>query len=538
MAKVLFSRGASAIYTALQQKDANTLYFLTDTKQIYLGGTLIANVSESNVEFVEVLPEHSAARDGVLYVVPGADGGIYIKGNSAMDQVSGGEAQSVKAGVLNLGNFQAGVVATEIGASPTDDTIPTAQAVKEYVDNVQTAITQQLTTLEGEIDTAFDDVQIVAGGTEHPNQFGLQFSRIGDKNPAIVYLDKEQYLLNADVAERPVGQPPESKQCLVLTVQIINPEGGEPGSKEVVIPIEDVVKVNASTVNTTSQITVTTTVGNYKPGDTIPASDLQAILTKMLSQDKWMGYNAPTMGGSISMQTSAEVGTNVTPSFNCTFNQGSYKTQSGATGSQPSPDCAVTGWTAAFTGQDDQTSASGNSFTGSFTQVQAEESAKTLTVTCAYGAAVNGPLTFLGASSYDGETSDDKKIPAGSLNKTSTLKGYRQGYFVGTTTDTAALDSATIRGLSTKKNAAYSATTINFAIPVGAARVVIAVPSTAKGVTAIQNTTINQAVLSLFSQSSVDVEGANGYAATAYKVWTYTPVEPYPESQNLQITFG
>ena len=537
MAKVQFYSGLYAAYeSALKSDDA--LYFITDTQQIYKGSTLLSDVTKLNVEFVASVPQADSAEENKLYVI--TDGsGIYIKGaDGQMDQVGGGEATSVADGVLDLGNFQPGIVATEIGESPTDDAIPTAQAVKEYVDNIQTSITQQLTTLEGEIDTAFDDVQIVTGGDDHPNQFCLQFNRIGGQNPLTIYLDKERYLLKAEVAEREVGDPPESKQCLVLTVQIINPETGEPGSQEVVIPIEDVVQVNASTVNTTSQITVTTAVGNYKPGDTIPASDLQSILTKMLSQDKWMGYNAPTMGGSISMQTSAEVGTNVTPSFNCTFNQGSYKTESGATGSQPSPDCAVTGWTATFTGQDEQTSASGNSFTGSFTQVQAEESAKTLTVTCAYSEAANGPLTFLGASSYGGETSDDKKIPAGSVNKTSTLKGYRQGYFVGTTTDTAALDSAAIRGLSTKKNGAYSATTINFAIPVGAARVVIAVPSTANGVTAIQNTTINQAVLGLFSQSSVDVEGANGYAATAYKVWTYTPVEPYPESQNLQITFG
>ena len=538
MAKVLFSRGLSTVYTGLAEKQADTIYFLTDTQQIYLGEQLIADTTKLNVQFVDAVPEFGTAEADVLYVVTGADGGIYIKGDSTMDQVSGGEAESVKDGVLDLGNFQAGVVSTEIGESPTDTTIPTSQAVKEYVDSIQQTISQQLTTLEGQVDTAFDDVQIVAGGEDHPNQFGLQFSRIGDQNPVTVYLDKERYLLKAEVAEREVGEPAEAKQCLVLTVQIINPETGEPGSQEVVIPIEDVVQVNASTVNTTSQIKVTTAVGNYKPGDTIPASDLQSILTKMLSQDKWMGYNAPTMGGSISMQTSAEVGTNVTPSFNCTFNQGSYKTEPGATGSQPSPDCVVTGWTATFTGQDEQTSASGNSFTGSFTQVQAEESAKTLTVTCTYSEASNGPLTFLGVSSYDGETSDDKKIPAGSLNDTSTLKGYRQGYFVGTTTGTEALDSAAIRALSTKKNGAYRATTINFAIPVGAARVIIAVPSIAKGVTAIQNTTINQAVLSLFSQSSVEVEGANGYAATAYKVLTYTPVEPYPESQNLQITFG
>ena len=94
MAKVLFSRGLSTVYTGLAEKQADTIYFLTDTQQIYLGEQLIADTTKLNVQFVDAVPEFDTAKDDVLYVVTGADGGIYIKGDSTMDQVSGGEAES------------------------------------------------------------------------------------------------------------------------------------------------------------------------------------------------------------------------------------------------------------------------------------------------------------------------------------------------------------------------------------------------------------------------------------------------------------
>ena len=37
---VIFKVGTKALYNALEQKDTNTLYWLTDTKEIYKGDTL------------------------------------------------------------------------------------------------------------------------------------------------------------------------------------------------------------------------------------------------------------------------------------------------------------------------------------------------------------------------------------------------------------------------------------------------------------------------------------------------------------------
>lgn len=45
MANVIFKVGTKALFTALEQKDANTLYWLTDTKEIYKGDALFGTGS-------------------------------------------------------------------------------------------------------------------------------------------------------------------------------------------------------------------------------------------------------------------------------------------------------------------------------------------------------------------------------------------------------------------------------------------------------------------------------------------------------------
>lgn len=518
MTKVLFSRGASAIYTGLQQKDANTLYFLTDTQQIYLGEQLIADTTKLNVQFVEAVPEFGTAEEDVLYVVPGANGGIYIKGDSAMDQVSGGEATEVADGVLNLGNFAEGVVSTEIGESPTDTTIPTSQAVKEYVDNIQQTISQQLTALQGEVDTAFDNVQIVAaGGDDHPNQFGLQFSRIGDQNPITIYLDKEQYLLDADVAEREVGDPPESKQCLVLTVQIINPEGGEPGSKEVVIPIEDVVQVNASTVNTTQQIFVTTPVGNYNIGDTIDPTDIQTILTNMLcSPEDPTITSQPSISLSVS-PTSIEIGSTLTPKYTVSSNPGSYKYKSTA---QKDPITPVNGTGVTFSGwsikQDNVEVGTSEGSNQNGTEVLIESAGITFTADANYS---DGNYALTNVNTLP-ET-DVRILGGAATQKTAKINSYR-AYFYGYKDGTNAIsdvntgiNSAMIRALGPKApNKPSSTLTTN-----QMKQIFYAFPAGTYSTVSIVNSKNGAPAGTVIKKTDVMVEGADGYEAVAYDVF-------------------
>ncbi len=53
MSKVKFFRLTQAQYDALASPDADTIYFITDTKAIYLGTDLYAQISETTSSIKE-----------------------------------------------------------------------------------------------------------------------------------------------------------------------------------------------------------------------------------------------------------------------------------------------------------------------------------------------------------------------------------------------------------------------------------------------------------------------------------------------------
>lgn len=129
-------------------------------------------------------------------------------------------------------------------------------------------------------------------------------------------------------------------------------------------------------------------------------------------------------------------------------------------------------------------------------------------------------------------------IQAGTKEKTTSAYTPYRNYFYGATTGKPAVDSAYIRGL-TKSNKAYAAGTITINVPAGAQRVCIACDATKTGVTKVINqTAMNADVTSTFSQSTVNVEGAEGYTAISYKVWVFEPAVPYENAATLQVTLG
>ena len=70
-------------------------------------------------------------------------------------------------------------------------------------------------------------------------------------------------------------------------------------------------------------------------------------------------------------------------------------------------------------------------------------------------------------------------------------------------------------------------------------RVVIACIAGKTGVTKVINeTAMNADVTSTFTQSSVNVEGAEGYTAVAYNVWVFEPAVPYENAATLKVTLG
>jgi hypothetical protein len=140
-------------------------------------------------------------------------------------------------------------------------------------------------------------------------------------------------------------------------------------------------------------------------------------------------------------------------------------------------------------------------------------------------------------------------IPAGiASSQTYTYIGSRQ-VFYGTPSATP-IASADVRAL-TGAFAASANTTVdgtglpianitvpNFiiAIPAGATRVVFAYPASLRDVASIRYLELaDSEVKANFTMTTVSVTGANGVAAINYKVWTYTPVEPFSVANHYKV---
>ena len=111
MYDVKFVYGSSTAFAGLEQKDAGTLYFLTDTLQIFKG-------SDEYTKSVKIVSEFPASGQvqGVLYV----------------------NTTAMRAAVWNGSgwNYLTKDYATSIpNSGATDDTVPTTKAVADYVTN-------------------------------------------------------------------------------------------------------------------------------------------------------------------------------------------------------------------------------------------------------------------------------------------------------------------------------------------------------------------------------------------------------------------
>ena len=129
-------------------------------------------------------------------------------------------------------------------------------------------------------------------------------------------------------------------------------------------------------------------------------------------------------------------------------------------------------------------------------------------------------------------------IASGTKEKTTSAYTPFRNYFYGATSEKPTVDSAYIRGL-TKSNKAYAAGSLTINVPAGTQRVCIACEATKTGVTKVINqTAMNADVTATFTQSTVNVEGAEGYTAKEYKVWTFEPAVPYENAATLVVTLG
>ena len=170
--------------------------------------------------------------------------------------------------------------------------------------------------------------------------------------------------------------------------------------------------------------------------------------------------------------------------------------------------------------------------TGTFENVVAEATAKTITAKATYGDGAI-PVTNLGNQYTAGQ------IKAGSASKTSdSLVGVRYMFWGPMTNASAELNSANIRALAHKEES-KAKTLDEFGPGDKAVKVVVAVPVGRKITKVLLTSSMNADITSSFAKqtSTVSVEGAEGYAGTAYDVYVYQPAS-IDEGERYAITIG
>ena len=168
-------------------------------------------------------------------------------------------------------------------------------------------------------------------------------------------------------------------------------------------------------MKTTQTITVTTPVGNFTKGQTIEVTDIQSILTQMLTKDSNPTTTQPSVSITLTGAGAKEVGTEFIPSYSANLNIGSYSNNKD--GAQPTGVTAQT-WTVT-----DTNSGSASTQTGSFTKFTVEDSTNYKVSVSVTHSAGNIPTTYLGTPYPEGQ------IKAGSKSATSsavTVYGARK----------------------------------------------------------------------------------------------------------------
>lgn len=130
------------------------------------------------------------------------------------------------------------------------------------------------------------------------------------------------------------------------------------------------------------------------------------------------------------------------------------------------------------------------------------------------------------------------------------VEGYREGFYYGVVTDEnfseSDITNSLIRESLNKLEANYSAQTINYQIPVGAAAVIFAVPAEYVGPVSVFNTTANVEMWgeALFTKIVKPIGGVDsvgddvGKFSTNYNIYYYKPAYPYTRTADLVIKLG
>ena len=287
---------------------------------------------------------------------------------------------------------------------------------------------------------------------------------------------------------------------------------------------------DASNVYFDADFTATEKIGTISipsSGSTTVAAQgksLKEFLAGLLAAEKQPTAAQPAVSISVSTGKAYEVGTTVTPTYSASLSAGSY-TYGPATG------ITAKTWSVTNSATDETLTTASGSFAPI---VVADNTNYSVTATATYDAGAM-PKTNIG------NDAPAVQIPAGSKSATASQKitGYRN-FFYGVV-KTTNLTSDVIRGLTA--GGAYNSTktfNVNVTVDDGVG-IVVAYPASSSraGVKEVLLTTSMNADITASYKvvANVNVEGANGATAVAYKVYLFKP-DALTSGQNHKITLA
>ena len=155
---------------------------------------------------------------------------------------------------------------------------------------------------------------------------------------------------------------------------------------------------------------------------------------------------------------------------------------------------------------------------------------------------IEGTNTFTSSTDYaigvqpkdSNNQNYDTPYPAGTLSANVSKSGYRNRFYGF---DSNASNSNEIRALGNSGLNPQNGTTFTISIPINTVKVIFAYPSTLRDVNSVKYVEgLNAEIKTIFTQKTVSVSGANNYSFTNYKVYEYTPVEPYSSIATYNVT--
>ena len=149
---------------------------------------------------------------------------------------------------------------------------------------------------------------------------------------------------------------------------------------------------------------------------------------------------------------------------------------------------------------------------------------------------LNGNVTYsTGPQPVDSKGQNYLSPLASNTMSTSTIVYGRRKAFYGV--NNTASNSSQIRSLVGSLLNPSNGSSFRISIPIGTTNVVFAYPSSLQDVSSVLYVEgFNSDVKGNFSQTTVSVEAANGYTATNYKVYKYTPVSAFTQAVNYDVT--